>query len=230
MLWYWFWKDVQTSYSLSLNCTANTNKTTSKRSCRCAQQQGNSQLVSYLYVMSRITTRNILGVSRLDKIRNTTIRKSLDLKKKFIERISQKRFRYYGHIMRMNTQRMPYIILNGMVQGNRQRGRQVKRWLDGIRNAVEKLNLTEASRKTQSKETWKEVMQRIASLNLVGADAIKKKNILWPNMISRGMSQHNLMIKADICLNRRGMIVAIIVAVSYNFQERTSCKRVNSFS
>ena len=122
-----------------------------------------------LLVFEVTCLRKILGVSRLDKIRNKTIRKSLNLKENLIERISQKRLRYYGHIMRMNTQRMPYITLNGMVQGNRQQGRPVKRWLDGIRDDVKKLNLTitEASKKTQSRETWKEVMQMMASLNLV---------------------------------------------------------------
>ena len=62
-----------------------------------------------LLVFEMTCLRKILGVSRLDKIRNTTIRKSLDLKEDIIERISQKRLRYYGHIMRINTQRMPYI-------------------------------------------------------------------------------------------------------------------------
>ena len=63
-----------------------------------------------------------------------------------------------------------------MVKGERQRGRPVlKRWMDAIRNDVKKLNLTitEASRKAQSRESWKEVMQRMASLNLITADAIK---------------------------------------------------------
>ena len=110
-----------------------------------------------LLVFEMTCLRKILGVSRLDQIRNTTIRKSLDLKENLNERISQKRLRFYDHIMRMNTQRMPYIPLNGMVQGNR-RGRPVKRWLDGIRDDVKKLNLTitEASRKTQSRETRKD--------------------------------------------------------------------------
>ena len=92
--------------------------------------------------------RKILAVSR-----NTTIRKSVDLKDDIIGRIPQKRLRYYGHIMRMRTERMPYITLNGIVKGIRQRGRLVKRWLDGIRNDVNKLNLTitEASRKAQTR-------------------------------------------------------------------------------
>ena len=99
----------------------------------------------------------------------------MDLKDDITGRIAQKRLRYYGHIVRMRTERMPYITLNGMVKGIRQRGQPVKRWLDGVRNDVSKLNLTitEASRKAQTRESWKEVMQRIASLNLVGADTIK---------------------------------------------------------
>ena len=108
-----------------------------------------------LLVFEMTCLRKILGVRRLDKIRNTTIRKSLNLKENLIERISLKRLSYYDHIMRMSTQRMPYITLNGMVKGNRQRGRPVKRWVDGLRNDVKKLNLTitEVSRKTQSRET-----------------------------------------------------------------------------
>ena len=122
--------------------------------------------------------RKIMGVSRLDRIRNTIIRETLGLKYMYdsIETISQKRLRYYGHVMRMDPQRLPYITLNGMVHGERQRGKPVKRWLDGIKNDIKLLNITslaEASRVAQIREKWKEVVQRISSLNIVGADAIK---------------------------------------------------------
>ena len=54
-------------------------------------------------------------------------------------------------------------------QRNNTTRRPVKRWLDGVRNDVNKLNLTitEANRKAQTRESRKEAMQRIASLNLV---------------------------------------------------------------
>ena len=112
-----------------------------------------------LLVFEMTCLGKILGVSRLDKIRNTTIKKSTDLKDDIIGRIAQKRLRYYGHIMRMKTEIMPYIALNGMVKGVRQRGRPVKRWLDGIRNDVNKLNLTitEASRKPNPESLGKKL-------------------------------------------------------------------------
>ena len=48
-----------------------------------------------LLVFEMIWLRKILCVSRVDKFFNTTIRKSLGLKENVIERISQKRLRYY---------------------------------------------------------------------------------------------------------------------------------------
>ena len=129
-----------------------------------------------LLVFEMACLRKIMGVSRLDKIRNTTIRKTVGLKYDVIEKITQKRLQYYGHIMRMDAHRLPYITLNGLVHGERPRGRPVKRWLDGIKEDIKLLNLTsitEASRTAQVREKWKEVMRRMASLNLVGADAIK---------------------------------------------------------
>ena len=50
----------------------------------------------------------------------------------------------------MKTDRMRNITLYGMVKGERQQERSVKRWMDGIKNEIKKLNLTvaEASRKT----------------------------------------------------------------------------------
>ena len=82
--------------------------------------------------------------------------------------------------MRMDPQRLLCITLNGTVHGERQRGRPVKRWLDGVKNDIKLLNifnitsLAEASRMAQIRQKWKEVVQRMASLNVVGADAIKQ--------------------------------------------------------
>ena len=66
----------------------------------------------------------ILSASRLDKIKNTAIRKSVVLE-------------HHENEHPENA----YITLNGLVQGNRQRGRPVKMKPDGIRDDVKKLNL-----------------------------------------------------------------------------------------
>ncbi len=75
----------------------------------------------------------------------------------------------------MSPQRLPYITLNGLVNGNRPRGRPAKRWMDGVKANINRGNLTlpKAVRQARSRATWNQVMQRMASLNLAGADAIK---------------------------------------------------------
>ncbi len=128
-----------------------------------------------LLVLEMTCLRKIRGISKLNKIRNTTIRKSPEMSQNIIDRIQLKRLRYYGHVMRMNPQRLPYITLNGLVEGNRPRGRPAKRWLDGVKDDINRVNLSlpEASRQAKLRATWNEVVQRMASLKLVGVDAIK---------------------------------------------------------
>ena len=79
--------------------------------------------------------------------------------------------------MRMDPPRLPFIALNGIVHGERLRGRPVKRWLVGIKNDIKLLKITslaEANRMIQIREKWKEIVQRTASLNVVGTDAPKE--------------------------------------------------------
>jgi hypothetical protein len=129
-----------------------------------------------LLVFEMTCLRKILGVTKLDKIRNTIIRTSLGLKLNVIERITIKRLRYFGHIQRMPQHRYPSIALNGYVAGKRPRGRPVKRWLDDIRSDCQKNNLypiAVAGRKAKDRKDWKGMLQRMASLNQVGVDAKK---------------------------------------------------------
>ena len=60
-----------------------------------------------LLVFEMTCRRKIRGISKLDKVRNITIRKSLDMSQNIFDRIQLKRLRYYGHVMRMSPQRLP---------------------------------------------------------------------------------------------------------------------------
>ena len=83
-----------------------------------------------LNVFEMSCLRRILGVSRLDKIRNSHIKQSLNLETSATDRVSTKRLKYFGHVTRMRPHRNPKIALEGQVQGNRPRGRPPKKWLD----------------------------------------------------------------------------------------------------
>ncbi|XP_072017204.1 uncharacterized protein [Amphiura filiformis] len=112
--------------------------------------------------------RKIMGVSRLDKIRNTTIRKTLDMEFTILDRISTKRLRYFGHIQRMPPSRFPKLAFEAHIHGKRPRGRPLKRWSDCLKadcNKVHISSLVSASRLAQDRRKWQDIMKQMAPLN-----------------------------------------------------------------
>ena len=71
--------------------------------------------------------RKIEGVTRRDRIRNKEIYDRLSLRQIVIQRIQQRRLRYFGHVARMGQNRFPRIAMEGYVHGERGRGRPKKR-------------------------------------------------------------------------------------------------------
>ena len=76
-----------------------------------------------LLVFKMACLRKIRGVTRLDKVRNTAIRESLNLHISIVNRVRAKQVSYFGHVKRMPSFRYPAIILDGIIPGKRPRGR-----------------------------------------------------------------------------------------------------------
>jgi len=86
--------------------------------------------------------RKIEGVTRRDRIRNEEIFNRLNIIIGIIDRIQNKRLRYFGHLNRMKNERYPKIAYNGYVHETRKRRRKKKRWIDMIREDCEELHMT----------------------------------------------------------------------------------------
>jgi len=67
--------------------------------------------------------------------------KDLALDKDIVEVVRTRRLLYFGHAVRMDSQRYPHVLLHGHIHGNRPRGRPNKRWLDNIIEDCEALRL-----------------------------------------------------------------------------------------
>ena len=116
-----------------------------------------------LITFEMICLRKILGVTRLDKIRNTTIRKTLGLDETILDKIAKKRLRFFGHVNRMRPSRYPKILLTSNIHGDRPRGRPAKKWLDCVKADCATRcmgSLTEATRTSQDRKIWLEVMKQ----------------------------------------------------------------------
>src|SRR6218665_3442803 len=100
---------------------------------------------------------SIKGATRRDRIRNEEIFNRLNIRIGIIDRLWNKRLRYFGHLNRMKNERYPKIAYNGSVHGTRKRGRQKKRWIDMITEDCSEPHLTlqEATCRTQDRRVWR---------------------------------------------------------------------------
>ena len=85
--------------------------------------------------------RRILGVTRRDKIRNERVRTYLQQQETIVEKIRQKRMKWFGHVTRMSGERLPVRALHCHVEGTRSRGRQTKKWIDNIKEDLGRHNM-----------------------------------------------------------------------------------------
>jgi hypothetical protein len=88
--------------------------------------------------------RRSCRISRKDRIRNVTIRQQIGLEETIIEEIEQNQLTWYGHVQRMAEERVPKIALKWMPKQKRARRRPKKNWMEGIKNAMNERNLSEA--------------------------------------------------------------------------------------
>ncbi|VDO83209.1 unnamed protein product [Heligmosomoides polygyrus] len=89
------------------------------------------EIESRLSVMETKMLRWTAGVTRLDRIRNDTIRQRFGVAP-IAEKLREARLRWYGHVLRSNDDTVRKISLNLNVLGKRPRERPKQRWLDAL--------------------------------------------------------------------------------------------------
>ncbi|XP_072041667.1 uncharacterized protein [Amphiura filiformis] len=116
-----------------------------------------------LLVFEMACLRKILGVTRRDRIRNTSIRDTLDYQCTVMNKIRAKQLSYYGHVKRMPPSRYPKIVLEGTIPGKRPKGRPPIRWMDNIKancSAVGIQSVVEAGRMANNRAEWRSIVAR----------------------------------------------------------------------
>ena len=73
--------------------------------------------------------RNLVGVSRMDKVRNEEVRSRAGIEKELASRADQRVLRWFGHVERMDEYRMTRWVLMSEVSGGRVRGRLRLGWM-----------------------------------------------------------------------------------------------------
>ena len=113
-----------------------------------------------LRVFEMVVLRKVAGVTRKDRKRNDDIMADLGLMVDIIDRIQQKRLRYFGHVVQMKNYRWLKIAMYGWVNGTRSRERPRKKWMNNIREDCGRLNLDikQADRLDRDRDEWRRVL------------------------------------------------------------------------
>ena len=91
--------------------------------------------------------RSLVGVSRLDRVRNEKVRRKAGMEMELASIADQRVLRWFGHVERMDEYRMARRVLMAKVNGGWVRGRPRFGRIDGVKVAMGNRGITvEAAR------------------------------------------------------------------------------------
>ena len=101
--------------------------------------------------------RGMLGVKRIDRMRNERIRELCNVRKGVDEIIDENVLRWYGHVERMDDERIVRKVFKSECVGVRAIGRPRKRWIDSARECMNKRGIgpREAERLVHDRSAWR---------------------------------------------------------------------------
>ena len=107
--------------------------------------------------------RSLVGVSRMDRVRNEEMRRRAGIEKELANRADQRVLRRFGHMERMDANRMARKVLMAEVSGGRVRGRPRLGWMDGVKVALGNRGMTvEAARQcAKDRKAWRALVHML---------------------------------------------------------------------
>ena len=126
----------------------------------CESWVMNAKVKKKIGVLEMRMLREIAGVRRVDRVRNTRVRDLCGSDVSLIGLVERRVLRWFGHLTRVNQRRLVKKVFKGEIEGERGRGRPGKRWVDGVKEVLRELGLTwdEAIEVARDRGRWREVV------------------------------------------------------------------------
>ena len=80
--------------------------------------------------------RSLVGVPRLDRVKNEEVRRRAGIERELASRIDQSVVRWFGHVERMDEYRMARRVMMAEESGGRVRERPRLGWMEGVKVAL----------------------------------------------------------------------------------------------
>ena len=104
--------------------------------------------------------RSMTGVSRLDRVRNEVVRARTGVRRELAARVDVNVLRWFGHVERMDNERLLKKVMNAKVDGRSARGRPRFGWMDGVKRALNdrRMDIKEASERARNRNEWRMIV------------------------------------------------------------------------
>ena len=86
--------------------------------------------------------RSLVGVSRMDRVKNEEVRRRAGIERELASRADQSVLRWFEHVERMEEYRMARRVLMVKISGGRVQGRPRLGWMDGVKVALGNRGMT----------------------------------------------------------------------------------------
>ena len=105
--------------------------------------------------------RSLVGVSRMDRIRNEEVRGRAGIGSELASRVDQRVLRWFGNVERMDEGRLARRVMMADVSGGRGRGRSRFGWMEGVKVALSNRGMTvEAARRcARDRNEWRALVR-----------------------------------------------------------------------
>ena len=109
--------------------------------------------------------RSMTGVSRLDRVRNEVVRARTGVRRELATRVDMNALRWFGHVERMDNERLLKKVMNAKVDGRSARGRPRFGWMDGVKRALNdrRMDMREASERARNRNEWRMIVTQTCS-------------------------------------------------------------------
>lgn len=113
-----------------------------------------------LNVVEMKCLRSMCGVTRYDRVRNEEVRRRTGVVQELSVRAEKKVLNWFGHMERMDEERMVKRIVGSNVEGTRLRGRPRLGWMSNVRRALDArgMSVDEGRMAVRDRSAWREIV------------------------------------------------------------------------
>ena len=94
------------------------------------------------------------------RVRNEVVRARTGVRRELAARVDVNVLRWFGHVERMDNERLLKKVMNAKVDGRSARGRPRFGWMDGVKRALNdrRMNIREASERARNRNEWRMIV------------------------------------------------------------------------